>query len=75
MLADERDVESLRREGGRGLELVGGSKLIGGLVGARCWRRPLGVLATYVGTPHTQQTTEHHAGHDHRNATDNPKHK
>jgi hypothetical protein len=38
VLAGERDVESLRPEGGRGLEFVGGSQLIEGLVGARRWR-------------------------------------
>jgi hypothetical protein len=31
-------------------------------------------LTTSRGAPHTQQTTEHHTGHDHRDASNNPVH-
>ena len=33
-----------------------------------------GAPTSYKGTPHTQQTTEHQAGYNHTNTTNNPKH-
>ena len=54
VLADERDVEWFNGRKRTGCsDFIGGSKLIGGLVDVRIWRRPLGVLTTFVGTPHT----------------------
>ena len=50
-----------------GMSLV--AELMRGMVGHEA-----DSLATLRGTPHTQQTTEHHADHNHGNATHNPIH-